>query len=295
MAIRAIERLTINTMNHPYAGILFALVASLLLAAGGCHSPARDAFEQAERYRRAGDHERALYFYSEAIEYDDEWVAAYAGRGLARLELGAYAEAVEDFDRAMALGHDRADLFIKRGDAHLQIADYDQAETDYARALEVAPESVDALLGRARCRWRQGRYAQAAEDFSRALEGNSAGDQNQRALLGRGRTWYAMAKYKEAVQDFTALLRKDPSHAHAHWHRALAYDALARGLRDSDPAGADNLAKQAEADRGTAVELDPSLNLSNGTLGQGLVNELRRVGKSEGDDAPVTLDTGLPE
>ncbi len=276
------------------AGILLVQIASLPLTLCGCGSPARDAFDQAERLRRAGDHERALYLYSEAIEYEKQWAAAYAGRGSTRLELGEYAEAVEDFDRAIAHGPDNPELFVQRGDAHLRMANYDQAERDYARAIDLAPESIAALLGRARCRRRQGRLAEAAEDFSRALQGEPADNQRQQALLGRGRNWYVMARYEEAVRDFTAVLNKDDSHANAHWHRALAYDALARGLRDNDPTGADEMEKRAQADRAKAVELDPSLDLSNDML-QGLVNELGRVSESEGDDAPVTLGTELRE
>jgi len=108
-----------------------------------------------------GDYQRAIEYYTRAIELDPRYALAWSELARARTGLGrvfldgalareAYAKAREAADRALALAPDLASAHIARADL-LQVADFDWrgAEAEYRRALALAPNDGDA-------KWRLG-------------------------------------------------------------------------------------------------------------------------------------------
>src|SRR5262249_19101202 len=89
-------------------------------------------YEQAERsfdqYLRKGGEEKSDVF---------------RGRGLARMKLGKYPEAVEDYTRAVERAPD-ADVYQHRGWAHFFSDAWKLALRDFSKAIELDPEAGDA-------------------------------------------------------------------------------------------------------------------------------------------------------
>jgi tetratricopeptide (TPR) repeat protein len=92
---------------------------------------------------------------------------AYRGRGQARVKLGRYADAVQDYTLALAASPD-AELYTHRGWAYVFVEAWQLGRADFVEALRLSPEGVDSLIGLSYCRVELGEYRQAAEGAEEA-------------------------------------------------------------------------------------------------------------------------------
>jgi tetratricopeptide (TPR) repeat protein len=91
----------------------------------------------------------------------------YRGRGQAQVQLGNYAEALQDYTLGLARGAD-AELLNHRGWAYFFMDAWKPALADFETAWRIDPNLVDALIGRALCRVMLGTYRAAAADAEEA-------------------------------------------------------------------------------------------------------------------------------
>ena len=73
---------------------------------------------------------------SRAATADARCPTAYRNRAEAHLELGHYAEAIEDLSRAIAFDAGNAELYVLRGHGYLASDNTASALKDFARVLE---------------------------------------------------------------------------------------------------------------------------------------------------------------
>jgi serine/threonine-protein kinase len=92
------------------------------------------------------------------------------GRGQARMKLGKYPQAAEDYTQALKLAAD-ADLYEHRGWAHFFSDAWKLALLDFSRAIELAPPAPDARIGRGLALVHLGRYREAVTDAEAGLLG----------------------------------------------------------------------------------------------------------------------------
>jgi tetratricopeptide (TPR) repeat protein len=145
----ALEACAAAVQLAPHQPLIHAVRGRALLALGR-HGPAEEAFDA---YLRQGGEEKSNIF---------------RGRGLARMQLGKYPEAVEDYTRALELVPD-ADIYQHRGWAHFFAEAWKLALRDFARALELDPAAGDAYTGRGLARVMLGDYRGAVADAEAAL------------------------------------------------------------------------------------------------------------------------------
>jgi Tfp pilus assembly protein PilF len=84
--------------------------------------------------------------------------------------LGRPAEAVADFDRALAANPDYAEALNNRGRAHHALGDTAKALADFDCAVQLSPASVAALHNRGSLHLALGNLPLALADFDRALQ-----------------------------------------------------------------------------------------------------------------------------
>jgi tetratricopeptide (TPR) repeat protein len=92
----------------------------------------------------------------------------FGGRAQARMKLGRYPEAVEDYTRALE-GTPSAELYQHRGWAHFFADAWKLALRDFDRAITLEPNQGDAYIGRGLARVMLGRYPDAVADAEEAL------------------------------------------------------------------------------------------------------------------------------
>jgi len=94
----------------------------------------------------------------------------YLYRAQLYAELGKYAEAVADCNRALVFYPEWAEVYSVRGLCRAYLADMDGALADCARSIELEPESARCYRRRGVVHSLRKDYAAAISDFDRALE-----------------------------------------------------------------------------------------------------------------------------
>jgi serine/threonine-protein kinase len=145
-------------------------------AVEACTAALKLAPQQASPHEVYGRALLALGHYEQAEKSFDQYLQKrgerttdlFRGRGLARMKLGRYPEAVEDYTRALELAPD-GDIYQHRGWAHFFSDAWKLALRDFSKAIELDPAAGDAYTGRGLARVLLGDYRSAVADAETAL------------------------------------------------------------------------------------------------------------------------------
>ena len=271
-------------------------VPQIVIQAATPHEPNHEysaLFESALSLQKKGDYQRAITYYTKAIELNPQIAGAYVNRGAAYESMDEIDLALQDVNTSLAI-EPRAEAFNNRGNICFGRGDYEGAVQDYSKALELGSQSAGTYIYRAHSFRHLNLYDRAARDYNEALglNPNNAdvhvgmgilhslrGDHNRaiisfdRALqvdssdpytyLNRGNSYYARGNDDRAEKDFGKALELDPEYAYAYCARG--YVCIRRGdihgaLRDLDKA------LQLNADFADAQFILGSLHLERGEL-----------------------------
>ncbi|MDR2797641.1 MAG: tetratricopeptide repeat protein, partial [Treponema sp.] len=155
-------------------------------------------------------------------------------RGKALFEQGRYAEAQEEFSKALALNPALQDAYYYRGRGYFENEDYDRAVADFTQALGIDPHFAGAYLYRGLAYYYND-DDRAEEDFDRAIveyTGTLRRDpHNADAYYYRGLAYdyndddndRAEKDFDRAIAEYTGALGRDPHNAQAYYYRGLVY------------------------------------------------------------------------
>lgn len=142
----------------------------------------------ATTYRFQGDNQRAIALYKEILAATDTTAEARTAAGIAQnmgdayMNLGATAEAFQNYDKAISFGEQAKDsLFLATslnniGESHNSINEYDKASYYLERGLEISkaidfkPGQLRVLLNLGNTRSSQSRFQEAESLYAEALE-----------------------------------------------------------------------------------------------------------------------------
>ncbi|HEX8059401.1 MAG TPA: tetratricopeptide repeat protein [Cyclobacteriaceae bacterium] len=125
----------------------------------------------------------------EAIEESPNMPSAYVQRGYSNYQKGNYAEALKDYDKAIALDASEPEYFLARGMTRERLKDPQKAYDDYTAAIRLK-------------------------------------DNFEKAYLNRGNILMKLDLYKEAIDDYSRAISFSPKNGSAYFNRALAFDRI---------------------------------------------------------------------
>jgi len=200
-------------------------------------------------YKHRGDAYLALGKNPEAVQDYDKAIAivpsyyglAYVGRGIANYRLSNYEKAISDFDSAEKILAADAEASFYRGASNSAIKRYAQAEADFDNVVRLAP-SAEAYYQRGKIRTSLKKYKLAIADYDKAAKLRPG---NARIYVERALTYFASGKYAQTVADSDRALEVD-------WRSSSAY--VARGMAHA----ALGSAQTSVEDFGRAIALDPN-------------------------------------
>ena len=150
--------------------ILLLLVAAPALAQSA--DDAEQCLNLGKTEADAGS-DRRLEACTRAIESgaltQDKLAATLGARGATYLRKGDLDRAIADYDAALRLSPDDADVLLNRAMAHGEKGDYPEAITDFKAVIARNPQSVPAYNGRCYTLALMGDAVRALEDCDRAL------------------------------------------------------------------------------------------------------------------------------
>ena len=183
-------------------------------------------------YSRFGQSKQALDDYNRAVALFPEYAPIYNNRGNILLALGLPQEAIKDFDRAIALAPGYAAAYNNRGGAYLRLNQSQPASRDYTRAITLMPQNAAPLSGRGRALLDQDRPYAAIRDFARAI---SADARSGTAYQARAAALIDIDRFDEAIEDLSRAIAFEPNSLDLHVQRGHAYleaSNAASALRD---------------------------------------------------------------
>jgi tetratricopeptide (TPR) repeat protein len=133
-------------------------------------------------------------------------------RGIARLQAGDAAGALEDFRRAALLDSAYAEPSNNSGLVRQLLGQHSLAAADFDRALAVRPHYPEALTNRGRARQAMGNAVGALADFDLALEKAGTSPFAASILHNRGMLRQERGDKAGALADFDQALQIDPAH-----------------------------------------------------------------------------------
>lgn len=187
-------------------------------------------------FARAGQHDRAIADFDQAIRLNPKNVEGYDGRGGSRAAKGENDLAIVDYNEAIRLDPTRAASYASRGMVWMKVGQYDRALGDFDEAIRLAPFVSIYHSVRGYSRHAKGEYDAAFAGYEAALRLNP---NDATAYGGRGESRFATRDFDGAIADFDQAIRLNPEHAIYYRNRGLSLQAKndhERALADLDRA-----------------------------------------------------------
>ena len=163
----------------------------------------------------------------------------YYNRGVAKLELGEFTEALADYNMAIQLKPDYAEAYHNRGVVKIQLNQPNEALVDLNEAIQLKPDYTEAYHNRGVVKIQLNQPNDALADFDEAIR---IQPDYTEAYNSRGGVKLLLGETNEAITDFDEAIRINPEFINAYTNRAQAKIIL-RSI------------KEAKSDFQTALEL----------------------------------------
>ena len=144
-------------------------------------------------------------------------------KGMADLDAGRKTAAIASFELALQeyIGpRIRSSILLARGRGRQDLGDSAGALRDYNEAIRLSPQSAELYAWRGVLSDETGDASAAMEDYSRGL----TLDPNLGGILNRrGNLYLQQGQWDEAIANFSEAIRVDPNDAASYASRAIAY------------------------------------------------------------------------
>ena len=149
----------------------------------------------------------------------EDLATAYKNRGNAYDDKGEYDRALEDYEQALAINPQDADVFNSRGTTYTALGRYERAIQDFDQAIKLNPASPMAFSNRCFAKALLGQLEQGLADCNEALR---VKPRNPGALAARGLVYLKLKRYDAAVADYNAELQILPGDPYSLFGRGMA-------------------------------------------------------------------------
>lgn len=127
-------------------------------------------------------------------------------------------EAIENFDRAIALDPTYAKSYVYKGHIYFANDKYAEALAAYENATDYIKDNDKLYQNLGTTRYKLGQFENAIKAFNLSIAIN---DENPDAFLGRALAFAKSERPKKAIQDFDSALELDPESAKVYHERGI--------------------------------------------------------------------------
>jgi tetratricopeptide (TPR) repeat protein len=172
--------------------------------------------DREEQYLEEGYRFFELGRFSDAVEYYDKAIAinpnnadAWLNRGYSLARLDRHAEAIAAFDRAIAINPNDANAWVNRGNSLCDNKLYTEALVSYDKAIGIKPDLLEALINRSKTLTELGRHAEAnaAHDRVVAIDPDYEAIIDDRPPSKR----VSLGRYEDAIQSWDKAIAINPN------------------------------------------------------------------------------------
>ena len=170
-----------------------------------------------------GDYKGAIADYDSAIRLKPDYADVYNNRGIAKDDLGQHFAAIADYDSAIRLKPDYAGAYYNRGTAKGNLGQHVAAIADFDTAIRLNPDYATAYYNRGLSKSMLGQHVAAIADYDSAirLKPDYAGAYNNRGIAKD-----TLGQHLAAIADYDTAIRLKPDDAGAYYNRGVAKQKL---------------------------------------------------------------------
>lgn len=180
-------------------------------------------YELGAIHSEAGDSEKAIEFYSKAIESNAIVAKYHYQKGLENFKLEKYEAAKDDFTGAIVLDKKYAHAYNDRGSANRMLEKMNDAILDYKAATMHDNTLLVAFNNLGSAYREKGEFDNAIKSYTDAINKNKNA---YLSLNNRGYAKFEKGDYKGAIEDFKLALSVNKDYAFAYNNMAGAYIKL---------------------------------------------------------------------
>ena len=171
------------------------------------------------------DYTEAVDAYDRALALKPDYYQAWSNRGSALFNLDQYEASIASYDRALDLKDDYPEAWNNRGSSLIKLGDYEAAAFSFEKATALQADYLDAWNNRGFVLMQLGRHKEALAAYTQLVKLDPSSAQ---AWHNRGRTTLELKRYDPALQCFDKAIGLDSSHFGAWRDRALVLEKLGR-------------------------------------------------------------------
>lgn len=161
-----------------------------------------------------GNHDRAIEYYTKAIERNPEYSGALAARGLCYSKKNDFMKAIEDYDTAIKLNknwevyYTLSLSYFDRGLAYFSIIPQTEetvtnAKNDWSSSIDLNPNDPNAFLNRGLAYQFLRRFNEAIHDFKKSLEIGQKTDKEKARIVTSIVRCYSELGDEKAIKEWT--------------------------------------------------------------------------------------------
>lgn len=166
-------------------------------------------YPQAKELREKVFQQKHLKKISEDLKSRPKEAVDLSNKGIELMRQGRLNEALEYFDKTLAIDPNFADILSMKGMVLQHMGRLNEALECYSKAIDLNPETLDAYNNMGIILKNQGKLEEAIECYDKALKVYP--DVN--AWQNKGNVYYLMGNLEKAMQCFNEVLKIDPNHS----------------------------------------------------------------------------------
>jgi len=174
---------------------------------------------RADEYMKRGNPDEALEDYNRSLAIKST-AEGYNSRGIVFYNNNEYAKALKDYNLAIELDPDYANVYNNRGNVYRVLKKYDRALKDYQKTVTLTSNDGRPYLNMGSLYLNLGKPQQALEHFNNAA---ALGVNSGELYYNRGLAYKALKKQTAAIGDFIKAINKNPKKPEAYYHLAQLY------------------------------------------------------------------------
>lgn len=192
-----------------------------------------EAIDIGESYLRQHQTEKAIQYFTIAIELDPSSARAFVKRGECLFTDEYYQRSQADFKKAVELEPNNPVSWERLANASFHLRQFDDAVAAMENAIVLNPPEIDRfkkslanmLSNRALSYSQEQRFSDAIADLDKALE-HDPNSINFHRL--RASCYFNSGDYERALPDFNEAIRRDPQNSSYYLNRGYCLNALGR-------------------------------------------------------------------
>ena len=192
---------------------------------------ARELVRRAFSFQEAGDLDRAIFTFSQAIENEPGDHRLYVFRGVAHQQKQDFEAAEKDFTQAISMNPNAPLALFRRGTIRLDRGQTDEAIADFDATLKLIPRHDGAHFLKAMAFFNRKDLQKAAQGADQAVAANP---RNAEARCLRGLLALKNNRPEDAARDFQRATQIRTDYAMAWYGRGRAAEALGRQQEASE-------------------------------------------------------------